>query len=667
MDVRIVKQNRVCKISVNGEIITPLSFKSFRPTKRNITDFKDAGVRLFSILTSGLKNILGVPYSEYGESWIGEYKYDFDAIDRQIDLFVSCAPNCYFALMIQLDTRKWFLEKNPGCPDSFYYLSQTACNEKWKSQAADYLKAVITHVEEKYGDLFYGYFLLGGKTTEWFSYADHGESHPYKEKWYQNCLNDENAKIPSAEERNAVTDGVFRSSKNNAEAVRYWQLCNNLIADTVLYFAKKAQEVIKHKKLLGVYFGYLFDLLDTRLLEEGHLEFSRIFKSDDIDMISSPSSYYHRRHGDASGFMITLDSLTKSNKIYYLEFDHITYLSPPSVNGVMIPGGDSKLKNLSDTLDVMRRDFMLCSAKGAALWWFDMFEGWFYDERLMKAIKDMVSIGNAMAKEEQYSVSEIAVFAEGAPSMYYVGQNCGLNNEFLNEQLDGLARMGAPYDIYCIDDLETVGTEYKLYIFLNQYNISKERRDTIAQLEKSGKNILWVYASGYVTQSGNTAAGISETVGINVHEKQERDENVVLGEREQKPLSDKISPYFYIDDDNAVEVAKYYSSGKSALAYRETPSAKVFYSGFGNLSAEILRRIAKLSGVHIYNYGTDPIYINSKMIGVYSDTDGDITINLKEDGIFKEMFEGSSVRSEDKKIVIKARRGEPKMFVKYRS
>jgi hypothetical protein len=51
-----------------------------------------------------------------------------------IELFIKNAPEAYFALMVQVDTRPWYLEENLGCPNSFFCLSQVAGNEKWRSE-----------------------------------------------------------------------------------------------------------------------------------------------------------------------------------------------------------------------------------------------------------------------------------------------------------------------------------------------------------------------------------------------------------------------------------------------------------------------------------------------------------------------------------------------------
>ena len=363
MQVSLKRVGGAVKIDIDGTAYEPLSFKSFRPTARNISDFYKAGVRLFSILSSGLNSILGVPYSLYGESWIGYDSYDFTPIDRQIELFLQNAPQGYFALMLQLDTRDWYIKKE-NCPNSFTNLSQIAGDSKWRAQAANYLKAVLNHVEEKYGDRFYGYFLLGGTTTEWFSNRDYFAPHPMKERDYRRFTGCPEAVLPQQAEICRPKETVFYApdaDRNVIDAVRYH--CQ-IIADAILYFASEAQQVLKHRKLVGVYYGYLFELAGARLWNDGSLDYMRVFNSPDIDMISSPSSYAFRKHIDPSAFMVTYDSLNRRDKLYYLEFDHITHLAPQYIEGHGIPGYDSKLKNEQETIDIMRRDFCLTLAKG---------------------------------------------------------------------------------------------------------------------------------------------------------------------------------------------------------------------------------------------------------------------------------------------------------------
>lgn len=198
----------------------------------------------------------------------------------------------FFAPMFQMDTRPWYLETHPEEPDSFLCLSQIAHDETWRKAASDYLKAVIKHCEEKYGNRIYGYFILGGGTTEWLSDHDHEEPHPIKEAAYKKYRNDAGATLPTKEELEKDGRVFLESEEENVLCERRFHA--DTIADLVLYFAAEVQSVIRHQKLLGLYYGYLMELGAPRLYNAGHLGYEKVFFSDDIDMISSPSAYRYR-------------------------------------------------------------------------------------------------------------------------------------------------------------------------------------------------------------------------------------------------------------------------------------------------------------------------------------------------------------------------------------
>ncbi len=649
--------NGALKVSVDGEIIEPLSFKSFRPTKRNISDFAKAGVRLFSILSSGVTSALGVPYSLFGESWIGDHKYNFDPVDKQIELFLDSAPEGYFALMIQLDTRDWYLKDNPDIPNSFRCLSQALCCKKWKEDAADYLQAMIRHTEEKYGDRFYGYFMLCGFTTEWFSHFDKEASHPKKEKAWQIYRNDPQAKIPSEEVLNGTDGKAFLLPRYKEEVRAFRKFHAESVADSILYFAGKAQEVIKHKKLLGVYFGYLMELSGPRLWNDGHLAYEKVFTSPDIDMISSPSSYLYRSEDSTSAFMVTFDTLDKHDKLYYLEFDHITHLSPEKVGDIIIPGGKNKCKSEEETLNLMQRDFMLCAAKGAALWWFDMFEGWFYSDGMMEAIREMIEIQKHISERKNESCAEILVIAD-SESLYGVNKNSGLNTLCLGKQLEGLMRMGAPFDLISLCDLEKTDTKkYKLIIFLDAFSVSEKSKRWIEKEAKT-KSVLYLYAPDY---DKNGIDGIREITKMNVSPLLDEEENVLIG-KEKISIENLPYPRFFIEDENIISLGAYENSKKVCLGMKETAGGKIFYCTTANLSGGALQKTARLSGVHIYCEDTEtPQYTSSLLKCVYNLKD---TTLFVEDGEYIELFTKESYFAKNGRLFVPKGKRASKMFMK---
>lgn len=648
--VSIVRENGSLKIRINEKSYVPLSFKSFRPNPQNVSEFYHAGVRLFSILSSGILCALGVPYSLYGESWVGHDTYDFSVIDRQIEMFIANAPDAYFAVMLQLDTREWYLQEHPGTPNSFTHLSQAACDTEWRSEAAEYLKKAIRHIENKYGDKVYAYFLLGGTTTEWFSEFDHEKPNARKNERFKRWMGDKNASLPDEERLNKTGRVFLEEQEEDVYLARKFH--HELIADLILYFAAAAQSVLDHTKLVGLYYGYLFELAAPRLYNTGGLAYEKVFLSPDIDIISSPSSYGYRGIQDPSAFMVTQKTLELHNKLYFLEFDHITHVAPSVIaDGVdgrsdnkrltAIPGADARCRDLTETLNLMYRDFILCQANGAALWWFDMFDGWFRSEEMMTSIGKMIRIAENLSRYDQHSIAEIAVFAEGE-AMYRTRKSENLAGACLSDIRRTLAECGAPYDLYSISDIFQKETgKYKLFIFVDPYDIPNAILDTIqSTCEKDGKTLLWLYAPNYAKDGKCDVHHIGDITGIHVDESDRSHGGIVYaGSTTRFPLS---APYFSVNDPASKPIA-YFEDGSVAVAEKAHEKYSCIYSAACNIPSGLLRSIAKAHGIHIYSDSSGVYtYVNAGMIGAYNAAAGDARLNLPDDGVYLDHISGES-------------------------
>lgn len=645
---KVIRKNGCLKIDINGRIYDPLAFKSFRPNPQNVGEFYAAGVRLFSVLTSGVTSALGVPYSLYGESWVGQNTYDFSAIDRQMDMFIENAPEALFAPMLQLDTRDWYLQQNPQIPNSFTHLSQIACDGEWKRAASDYMKAAISHIEEKYGDRVFGYFLLCGTTTEWFSHFDREQPNEIKNKGYKLWLKDENAELPSTERLNKEGDVFLEQEEGDVYLARKFH--NELIAELILYFTSEAQSVLRHNKLLGLYYGYLFELGGERLYNDGSLGYEKVFLSEDIDMIASPSSYAFRRQNDPSGFMVTQKTLEAHNKLYFLEFDHITHVAPtkiidgldknsPNSKIVTIPGAENKCKSETESLNLMYRDFVLCKANGAAMWWFDMFDGWFRSENMMTAVSKMVKLSNSLSEGNCESVAEVAVFAEGE-SMYRARKSGGIATATLSNIRRTLAECGAPYDIYSISDLALPQVDkYSVYIFVNQYDVKSETKRLIeTKCKQKGKTVVWLYAPDYANGGNPKVENISKITGIEVEKSRQSHKGLVYGDKVYD--YGLAAPYFSVCDSTATPLALF-GDKAAAVASKDIDGYKSIYAATCNIPSELLRAILEAAGVFIYSKkGEIYTYANTSFVGVYNATEEDAVINLPACGVYLDLISG---------------------------
>ena len=641
MKTSIIRHHGQLMIDINGEKYPALAFKSFRPNPQNVSEFHEAGMRLYTVLSSGIISGLGIPYSLYGESWVGPGQYNFAPIDRQMDMFLENAPEGYFAPMFQIDTRPWYLKEDKNRPNSFTNLSQIAGDPRFIRDTAEYLKAVVAHCEEKYGDRIWGYFMLGGTTTEWFSDFDYEAPHPLKEAAYRRYLGDETASLPSQEALSRA-GGAFLE-KDEEEIAAFRRFHAHLISDLILSCASAVQSVIDHKKLLGLYFGYLFELGSPRLHNAGSLDYERVFDSPDIDMISSPSSYGYRRLRDPSAFMLPQESLDIRSKLYFLEFDHRTHTTPKVIHEPVysesgnqlydvlnFPGSDSACKNELESINLLYRDFVFCEANGAALWWFDMLDGWFRSEGMMASIRRMIEIDKALMNADRRSVARVAVIAEGE-SMYRVRKSSPIASGCLSDFRRMMAESGAPYDLYSVSDLTNpVMEKYSFYIFLNQYELTDANRARIESLcRQPGKTALWLYAPDYAANGENDAGRISAVTGIAVRET-DRDPGKLVWDG--APSFSAPAPHFVIEDDTAKVIARF-EDGSAAVAEKDLNGCRSIYAALYRLPSALLMQLLAESGIFLYS--RNPLvytYANSAFIGAYNAADEDAILSVPEDG-----------------------------------
>jgi hypothetical protein len=694
MKASITRQNGKPFIQIDDMAWSPLSFRSFRPEPYNIAAFYKAGVRLMSILVTGLNCTLDVPYSHYGEIWTGTGQYDFSAIDRQMDLFMANAPDAYFNIMLQLDTRPWYLEQHLDCSNTFLNLVEMAGHEPWRRDVLAYLQAVIGYIEKAYGDRVFSYSLFCGGSTEWYTNSQaHGKpdgrirAHPLKLAAFRSWLGDATAELPDMDTLTHTSAGIFRDPCADQTALNYWHFHHDIIGKTILYFAAEVKKCVQHAKLIGLFYGYIFELTGTRLLYEGHLAYEQVWRSPDIDMIFAPASYGQTRAFDGvSGFLLAVDSVAWQNKLYFHEVDHTTFIAPDTVeSGRRIPGSGSRLATLFDSRMVLRREFAMTRTRRTGMWWFDFFGGYYNHPDLMQEVDGMARIDRKLSRIPMHSVSEIAVFAD-TESMYYVSETARINDDCLRHLRDSLGRIGAPCDLYNFSDLLDPDFDfgpYKLVVFPNAFRLAAEAEQIIRQkVLVNGRSVLWLYAPGYVTDTGCSVENLSRTIGMQVGQFTAGSSLVqaVTGycnnsdinpdvRLEDQPLtwafSETVEPLFHVIDPAVTAMARYQDQEAVALARKDTAAGTIYYSAVGNLPAAVLRTIARQAGVFIYYDGDDPIYVNDRLIGIHAVQGGIVTlqVQLAENGIAEELFDGARVPFQNHELTVEIPSGEMKLYL----
>ena len=649
--VKIIYKNNNPFIQINDEIIPPTAFRSFRPQPYNIAEFERIGGRLYQMIVSGKLNANGDKYSLYGPVWVGDNKYDFSAFDRQINMFMKYAPDGYFCIMIQLDTPDWWLEKHPEWPDSFYKLNQTTISEEWKTAAANYLQAFIKYAEEKYGDKIFAYSYSCGLCTEWFC-CDYGVETAQKLDAYKKYLGDENAVIPDLLCTDDGDTCDLRAPDSNER--KYMDFCCSLNNNLVTFFAKKAQEILNHNKLIGVFYGYI----DQGTALKQNLWFTNLYaeawKSNDIDILFSPASYNDNRHLDGVPlFQYAIDSLPLNNKLYLHEIDHRTDLA-------MYPLGTGNFmqdcyETAEDSINVLRRELCITMLKSGAFWWFDFYGGYFATPQYEAELKRQLEIYNMLSECERNQVAEVAVFVDG-PSMNLMKERVNLVPECVRSNLTEITKSGAMLNTFNLCDLPKIDVnKYKLFVFLNALDIPYDILECI-ETKLKDKYKFYVYAPN-ICENNLNKSGVEKILDMKLEYAQDGIKKTAVYNEKVFGFEEAVSPLFIVNDTTAEPVAMYQDGGVCIAK-----KGRTFYSATGNIPYEIWQYAEKEAGVHIYNDSGCYVAVTDSFIAMQNTKSDDCIINLPFDCEVEELFDGGNYKTSNCTLRYNTKKGTTKIF-----
>jgi hypothetical protein len=293
---------------------------------------------------------------------------------------------------------------------------------------------------------------------------------------------------------------------------------------------------------------------------------------------------------------------------------------------------DFKRTDLLDTREKtihgMRREMMSRLYRQCGTWWFDMLEGWYYDDGLMEEVKALTEKSRLLCEKTCSSAAEICIFV-GAEPLYYVNPTSDIHTQTVTGLRGELGKIGAPYDLYSLKDLEKADKEkYKLFIFLNAFSLNDRQRAYInRELKRDGRSLFFVGAPDYI-----------DNIGINP------ERSFALLEMKGRVLKEPKNPTFFIEDESL--------QNSDCLALKERSDYRIFYSPQGNIPNVQFREAAKISGVHIYAENGTFTYINDLVAGVYNTLADKTEITLKKDGEYTELFSGKVYKTRDKKITL---------------
>ena len=617
-----------------------------------IRAFARAGVHLFSFPVA--------------LEWKGPGQYDHAIMDEAMRVIVRADPKALAMPRIVVNAPDWWLRRHPeqvcrfaSDPAGHRRVPtgrQSLSSAPWRREAGEALRRFVRHVERsEYADHVFAYHIAAGACHEWFvdwgAHRDYGVAHEqafcqwlktryrsdlerFRKAWADPHATFDTATVPSPRRRDTGDFYEFFDPERGSQVPDYLAFHCQVVADSILHFARIVKAETRRRKLVAAFYGYYFfgNECTGGYFDSAQQALARVLASPDVDLLCAPHNYQERQPGGCCMPQLVAGSVRLHGKLAYDEDDTRTALTRPDA-------GYGRCATVADSIEVLRRNFASAMAAGGSLWWMEQGSGgWFHHPDILACIAKLQHTAAKLLAGDRSSAAQIAVIV-AETACHHIRRSASLIDPLVADQmLDGVARIGAPVDTYLASDIAQL-PDYKLYIVLNALYLTPDERDHLKQLRDKGHTILWVYAPGYVTETGLSVAAVSDLTGVRVRVEADsvRARLSLLdfthpvaracGRGLQFGPHRPIGPIFFADDPKATVIGRltgmrglshYEIDGGPGLAIRDFGTWKSVWCGVPNVPASLVRGIARWAGVHIYSDQDDAVYATPSLLAVHA-------------------------------------------------
>ncbi|MDD4872985.1 MAG: beta-galactosidase [Kiritimatiellae bacterium] len=630
----------------------PLAYLSYFPKQFRYKNMRKSGIKFFSLSIT------------LGDGWFGAYKndkvrldkkgiwdapgkIDFEVFDKSINEILEVAPDAYVFPRIFCDSPGWWNSSHPAETNRTYKdglpMRQSFSSLVWRTETAEVLRKIVQHVyQSSYANRFIGIHVTAGETEEgvhheWLGHGDYSMAAQSKFRQWLLCRyhNDKNLirkhfnktidqiGIPSPEEREKAGFGDFFDPEKSRLAIDYrFFRCEELV-ESFDFLCKAVKEESNGNFLTGIFYGHTL----TQWLD--HMAFSLMLKSPNIDFYSSTT------------FGTETDSIQKANKIFYNEGDERTCLgrwiseTRPEIDPYHEYDQEGWLRHetMEKSLEHLKSEFTRTICTSSIIWWFDLWGGWYDHDRILNLFSEMQKVGDESIRLPRSSVSEICVIVDEKSFLYLTLLRRASVSDlpWINAQMGQIGKIGAPYDIYLLDDLKDLDiSKYKMLIFLNTFLLTQSERQMISRKCMCNNRILlWFYAPGLIGDN-ISIDNVSSLVNMELSSEEKRAESEIdikISDQKLTYKGSRASPFLYIKS-GASEVYGYTRDKYAVLAEKKEKDWSNILACNPPVPWQLIQYLAVRSGVHIYSNAGDIVYANKSYLSIRAAKPGKRLIQL---------------------------------------
>ena len=634
-------------------------------------------------------------------------EHEGETIDQMMARTLEVDPEGYF--VPRLSTAPPFswtlphrgeMEVIAGATDMYRQVSWAS--DVWLAEAGQMLTTFIQYCESQpWADRLFGYH-VDGPSGEWCpraamigQYGDYSQpmhawfrgwlrtkygddEQALREAWNDRNATFETAAVPTPEQQENASFFRYRDPRREMQTIDYYGAVRDRSVHNIKTLTRVAKQACKRRKIVGVFYGYesamfwspgLFrgensemEYRQSTTQRSGHMGLSRVAECPDLDYIASPYDYFYRSVGGVGVSQSVPYAVTLRGKLFWTEDDTRTSTSERQI-------WYGRTRNDDETVAVLRRNFAEMTTLNASLWWMDQNQRWFDSGPARETIRDLVTLAGRLPELDRGPSGEIGVVLdENGPFYTELENNYGWPAVF-KQRVFGLARIGAPYRLHTLRDLELDELpEYKLWLFLECHAVDAAARERIeARCKRDGNVLVWLHAAGLVDEAP-AVEHMEALTGMRFLLRETLWEHISTISNWSHPITRDLprdlvygtdrmcGPVFQVWDDEATELGiGIFNNGanETALAVKELGRGArghnagagraagdwaSVYSGAPNLPGSLLRGLARYAGCHIYCDSGDQILADRSFVVIHTAAGGPVTIRLPAPGPVWDVF-----------------------------
>jgi len=622
---------------------------------------------------------------------------DYSVLDAQIEHILSVDPEALIIPRLHDDAPQWWKDEHADqmmvYNDGPHRMVSPA-SRQWRRDALEAVRLYVRYCEEKYGDHMLGYHVGCQSAGEWFydwtwappmpcfeepfreGFAEWARGkyrtvEVLREAWRQPEVTFETLRLPSLEERLDGKLGAFRDPAAQRFLIDFAEYAQVCLCEYLEETARAIKEETEGRKLTVFFYGYLYDVAGFHYGGQvsGHLRLRRALDCPDVDILCSPISYFDRQSGGVGPFMSPADSVQLHGKLWLNEDDARTHLAPPDA-------GFGRTDSMFQTLGVYQRNLGHILERRSATWWMDFGTGWMADPEIFATFGKLRDIYRDHPTRAPYR-PQVAIVTD-EDSFFYLRHSSEITRESVTYMRRLFNTCGCPVGLYLMSDLceGRVPDSVRLLVFLNCYRVTGEQRERLRRgIGRDGRTALWLYAPGFIREDAS-AENVSDLIGFGVEEvegdvtAQVQMVGDLPGFLSGLPADQvfgpaaKPRPLFAVQggQPGVVVLGRYAGTEHVALAMKQLDGWSSAFCGGLQVSAEVLRELARAAGAHVYCNTNDVISASPGFLSIHATAEGDKELVLPGPGRLRDLVSGESLGPAATSHRFPMRAGETRLF-----